>query len=87
MFRDTWRTWAALAVVAVAAALDWWWVWGVWMAYYAWVGVRRGETFLVERVPRAAWPVLFWLVIAVWAGFGVWMVVADLSLRIPWWIW
>ena len=77
----TWRTWAALAAVAVAVAMDGWWVWGVWMGHYAVVGIRSGTAFLVEPVPRAASPVAFWTVTAMWAGFGIWTVAADLW---PW---
>ena len=74
----TWRTWVALAVSVVAAAMGWWWVWGVWMAYYAVVGIRSGEAFLVEPVPRRTNPVLFWAVTALWAGFGIGTLAADL---------
>ena len=77
----TWRTAVALAVVAVAAALDWWWVWGVWMCYYAIVGIRSDEAFLVEPVPRRTHPVSFWTVTVMWAGFGIWTAAADLW---PW---
>ena len=88
--RVTWRTWAALAVVTLAAALDWWWVWGAWMCHYAAVGIRSGEAFLVERIARAADPIPFWIVTALWAGFGVWIVTADLyshPWRDAWWTW
>ena len=82
--RVTWRTWTALAVVALAASLDWWWVWGAWMGYYAVVGLRSGEAFLVEPVGRAANPVAFWIVTAMWTAFGVWTVAADLYWGPPW---
>ena len=78
----TWRTWAALAVVAVAALLDWWWVWGAWMCYYAAIGIRSGEAFLVESIPRRSHPLAFWMVTATWPGLGVRTVIADLIWRL-----
>ena len=77
-----WLTAGAIATLAVATYLGWYWVWGLLIVYWAVSGVLYGEAFVVEPVERQRNPVMFWLITAMWAGFGTWAVIWDLSWRL-----
>ena len=76
-----WPTVVAIAVLMAATYFSWYWVWGVLFVYWAIVGLRTGDAFVVEPISRDENPVLFWLIVVMWAGLGVWSVVWDLSWR------
>ena len=77
-----WPTAGAISVLAVATYYDWYWVWGVLFIYWAISGPLYGEAFVVEPIQRTANPVMFWLITAMWGGFGIWAVYWDLSWRL-----
>jgi len=71
----------AIPILLIATYLEWYWVWGVLFVYWAVPAVLSGEVFLVEPIMRSDQPILFWIITAMWLGFGVWTIVADLSAR------
>ncbi len=77
-----WLTVIAIVVLTVATIMSWYWVWGLLFIYWAVGSIRIGEAFVVETVHREDNPVLFWIISAMWAGFGLWYVITDLALRI-----
>ncbi|MEM7221586.1 MAG: hypothetical protein AAF495_01315 [Pseudomonadota bacterium] len=77
-----WPTAILLPVLLIATYFSWYWVWGLLFLYWALPAIRSGEAFLVEPIERASNPVLFWAITAMWAGFGVWTLVADLQWRL-----
>jgi hypothetical protein len=70
-----------LVALGIATYMDWLWVWGLLFLYWAVPNVFTGEAFLVEPIKRSSNPVLFWIITVMWAGFGVWTFVADLTWR------
>ena len=77
-----WLTVATLIVLFLATVQEWYWVWGVLFIYWGIGGIRSGAAFLVEDISRAESPILFWLISAMWIGFGVFYVYGDLSVRL-----
>lgn len=61
--------------------LEWYWPWGLLFLYWVAAGLRRGEAFLIEPVSRVRNPILYWSITAMWAGFGLWTLYADLASR------
>lgn len=69
---------AALPVLLAAAWLGWNWPWGLLFLWWAVPSILGGQAFLVGEIRRDTDPVLFWIVTALWALFGVLMIAADL---------
>ncbi len=70
-----------LGLVA-ATLLKWYWPWGLLSLYWVAAGLRWGEAFLIEPISRGRNPVLYWSITAMWAGFGLWTLYADLVWRL-----
>ncbi|MGI9487120.1 MAG: hypothetical protein ACR2RF_14830 [Geminicoccaceae bacterium] len=77
-----WPTIIAIPILLVASYLEWYWVWGGLFVYWTVPAMLSGEVLLVEPITRSDHPILFWIIIAMWLGFGVWTIVADLSWRL-----
>lgn len=73
---------AVFAALVVATIRDWYWLWGLLFLFWSIQGLRTGEVFLIEDIQREDHPVLYWLITAMWAGFGIWYVYADLVWRV-----
>lgn len=77
-----WPTLIALPLLILATVMNWYWIWGCLFLYWALPALRSGQVYLVEPIERARDPILFWMITAMWAGFGIWAIVADLSWRL-----
>ena len=77
-----WLTAIAIPVLLIATYMNWYWIWGCLFFYWAIPGLRGGQAYLIEPVERSRNPALFWIITAMWAGFGVWTIVADLHWRL-----
>ena len=77
-----WPTVVAIPVLLLATYMDWHWVWGCLFLYWALPGLKSGEAYLVEPIQRLRNPILFWMITVMWAGFGIWFIVADLYWRL-----
>ena len=77
-----WPTAIAIPILLLATYMAWYWVWGILFLYWAFPGLRSGEAYLVEPIERLRNPILFWIITAMWAGFGLWTIVADLAWRL-----
>jgi hypothetical protein len=75
-------SWAALVILTLATVTGHYWIWGALILYWAYTSLQGGEAFLIETIGRAQNPGLFWLIIAMWAVFGLWYVLADLPWRL-----
>ena len=70
-----------LAVLVVATVREWYWLWGLLFLFWSVQGIRSGQAFLVEDIAREDHPLLYWLISAMWAGFGLWYLYSDLIWR------
>lgn len=77
-----WFTVAALGVLTIATIQEWYWVWGLLFVFWAVLGIRSGSAFLIEDISRREHPALFWLISAMWTGFGAYYIYADLPWRL-----
>ena len=78
--RDKRKTCLTLAVLLVAALLDWNWPWSLIFVYWTLEAVRDRETYLVEEVPRDAYPVLFWLIVFTWLASAAYLLALDIGV-------
>lgn len=72
-----WLTVLALMSLLLALYLNWSWPWGLLFIYWTIPSLWSGETRLVGPLSRAASPILFWSVVALWLLLGVMMILAD----------
>ncbi len=70
------------AALVLATFRDWYWMWGLLFLFWSVQGLQLGHVFLIEDITRDEHAVLFWLISAMWAGFGLWYVYADLVWRL-----
>lgn len=70
-----WKALLGLALIWTAAATGITWVWAALFIWWAITDVFLGETHFIERVPRVANPVTFWLIVASWIALSIsWVV-------------
>lgn len=53
--------------------------WGLLFIWWALLSVNTGQAFVFEEIRRDETPLLFWVIIAMWIGFGLLYVVNDLA--------
>ena len=70
------------AALVIATLREWYWLWGLLFLFWSIQGFRSGHAFLIEDISREDHPLLYWLISAMWAGFGLWYLYADLVWRI-----
>lgn len=52
--------WGGFALTGLAVATGWTWISAMFLLFWALIGLRDGETFLLQRIPRGRWPVTYW---------------------------
>ncbi|MGI9357103.1 MAG: hypothetical protein ACR2PF_18335 [Rhizobiaceae bacterium] len=52
--------------------------WGLLYIYWAANGAISGHAFIVESVECASNPALFWIINAMWAAAGLWVIATSL---------
>ncbi|WP_170763099.1 hypothetical protein [Ruegeria lacuscaerulensis] len=68
----------AFPLLVLAAILGIYWIWGLMFLWWVVPSVMAGKAYLVFEVSRDEDPILFWLVVGLWATFGCMMIVASL---------
>lgn len=68
----------ALPILLVAAWFGIYWGWGLLFLWWAVPSVMFGQAFLVHEIDRSEDPVLFWIVVILWALFGAMMIAVSL---------
>lgn len=76
----------AFPVLVAAAGLGIYWIWGLLFLWWAVPSVMSGRAFFVFEVSRDEDPILFWLVVALWAAFGCMMIAASLFPQYAAWL-
>ncbi len=73
-----WMTIAAVLVLLATTLAGVYAIWGVVFVYWGVLAIRSGQAFLVEAIERRENPVLFWVLTAMWFGFGVLYILTDI---------
>lgn len=61
-----WKTFLGLGLILVELWLNTGIIWGVFMLLWAIIGIKTGQTYILEILERVAHPVLFWFTIHLW---------------------
>ena len=72
-----WPTLVALPVLVVATINNLYSIWGVLFIYWGLRSLFSGDVYLVESIERDKNPILFWIITAMWIGFGILYIFAD----------
>lgn len=76
----------ALPVLVVAAVLGIYWIWGLMFLWWLVPSVMSGQAQLVFPVQADEDPILFWVVVVLWAVFGLMMIAASLFPAYAMWL-
>jgi hypothetical protein len=69
-----WRSILALVVLASATFFNLYLIWGLFFVFWGILDIANREVFLVERITREDAPFLYWLIVSLWLGSGVYIV-------------
>jgi hypothetical protein len=69
-----WRTLIVLPIMIVATLLGWYAIWGLLFIYWGALALIEREIFLVEPIMLDEDPVLFWIIMALWVGAGLYYI-------------
>ena len=75
-----WRALLGLLLVWASAVAGMYWVWGAILVWWAVSDMRYGDTWFMESVRRSANPIVFWLIVITWLGFGAYLL-SELLLQ------
>jgi hypothetical protein len=77
-----WKTIIALIIVIVATLAQWNWLWGVLLLFWAFLDIKRGQSFFIEGIDKHEDPILFWTIVALWITLGVGTLLVSLPLHV-----
>ncbi len=66
-----WLACIGLALIGISVFTDHWWPWAIFLGLWVIEGLREGHTHLLQPVSRAQHPVLYWIILAVFAALAV----------------
>ena len=72
--RFRWKAFLGLVLIALSIFTGWHWMWGLFFAIWVILDLRSGHTHLLEPISKKSHPVLYWIVITVWAILGLYSV-------------
>ncbi len=79
-----WRALLGLGLIIISLGTGWAWIWGIFFALWVVMDLRSGQTHLFEPISKVQHPVLYWVVLVLWAFLGVYSVLYYLY---PEWFW
>lgn len=82
MFRSHSLSCIAVAVLLLATLFEHYWIWGLLFLWWAYTSWQTGEAFVLETVRVQDNAPLFYLIILMWAGFGILYASQDLAWRL-----
>ena len=65
-----WRTIVALIPLILAIVMQWWWFFTLLFIFQIVFSVLSGSIEYVEEVKRSEHPILFWIIIGIWASLA-----------------
>lgn len=66
-----WKAVLGLGLVMLYFSTGWSWIWAIFFAFWVIMDIRSGQTHLFEPVPKQQNPVLYWVIVVMWAVLGV----------------
>ncbi|UJH66438.1 VOC family protein [Allomuricauda sp. SCSIO 65647] len=69
-----WKAMLGLGLILVYFITGWPWIWALFFAFWVYMDLRSGYTHLFEPVQKKQNPLLYWIVVAMWAFLGVYSV-------------
>ncbi|WP_421703088.1 hypothetical protein [Aliiroseovarius sp.] len=85
MSRSRLINYLALPVLLAAAVTGLYWVWGLLFLWWLVPSIATGLAHFVFEVDRDQDPILFWIVVVMWAAFGLMLIAASLFPQYaPW---
>lgn len=73
-----WRAILGLLLVALAVLSEFNWVWGLLFLLWVIPDIRQGSTHFLEHVERRKNPIVYWLIISVWAGLSLYLLLENI---------
>ncbi|KZK92171.1 hypothetical protein PsAD5_03926 [Pseudovibrio sp. Ad5] len=77
-----WRTIFALILIATSLYYGWQWVWGALFLLWTVRAWRSQSVYVVETLTRGDNPFLFWITIILWATLSLYLILADLIMKL-----
>ena len=77
-----WLSLIGMPVLLASTFLGVYSFWGVMFVYWGVMSLRSGEVFLLEPIDREKDPALFWIISAMWIGFGLLYILTDFYPRV-----
>lgn len=65
-----WKAYVGLGLIVLYLLTEWAWIWGVFFALWVVMDVRSGQTHLLESISKKQNPVLYWVIVVMWALLG-----------------
>ncbi len=75
--QQKWLTLIGLPILLITSLTGFYSIWGLLFVFWGFVAIRTGEVYLLEPIERSKDPMLFWIIVLMWIGFGALYVVTD----------
>ncbi|MEO0570578.1 MAG: VOC family protein [Bacteroidota bacterium] len=69
-----WKPLLGLGLILTYFFTEWSWIWALFFAFWVMMDVQSGRTHLLETVERKQHPILYWIIVGIWALLGIYSV-------------
>lgn len=66
-----WKAFLGLGLITVHIFTEWAWIWSIFFALWVFMDLKSGHTHLLEPIAKKQNPVLYWLIVIMWAFLGI----------------
>ncbi len=66
-----WKASLGIGLIALYFLTGWSWIWAVFFTFWVFMDVKSGHTHLFESISRRENPLLYWVIVVMWAVLGV----------------
>ncbi|MEM7209255.1 MAG: hypothetical protein AAF434_15640 [Pseudomonadota bacterium] len=74
LIKNKGRAIGSLIVIAISTAMNWYWLWGLLLLLWAVNDFITSQTWLSETISKRSNPILFHIIVLMWAAFGVYFI-------------
>ena len=78
--QSKWKAYLGILLILLSFFTGWYWIWGIFFAIWVYSDLRSGYTHLFESISKESHPILYWVVVSLWALIGIYSVWYYLSL-------